>query len=132
MFLTTCTAIKISTFYTGKGTISIAEQDDKKSFNLEKGDVFRLPAGTTLSFINRDNNEKFFVYALAKSGNAPGLLQVIIIVLVVHQNSGKVCVHSIFPRPHLSDFIGYVIVVRSFRMLKDLFLEYSGILQCRR
>ncbi|CAN4091292.1 unnamed protein product [Withania somnifera] len=56
----------------GKGIISIAEQDDKNSFNLERGDVLRVPAGATIYLINRDNNEKFFIYALSKSVNAPG------------------------------------------------------------
>ncbi|KAH0637167.1 hypothetical protein KY289_037082 [Solanum tuberosum] len=58
----------------GQGTISIAEQDDKNSFNLEMGDVFRAPAGSIIYLINRDNKEKFFVYGLAKSSNAPGKL----------------------------------------------------------
>uniref|UniRef100_A0A3Q7J256 Cupin type-1 domain-containing protein n=1 Tax=Solanum lycopersicum TaxID=4081 RepID=A0A3Q7J256_SOLLC len=58
----------------GQGTISIAEQDDKNSFNLEKGDVFRVPAGSIIYLINRDKEEKFFVYGLAKSINAPGKL----------------------------------------------------------
>ncbi|KAK4732390.1 hypothetical protein R3W88_025378 [Solanum pinnatisectum] len=58
----------------GQGTISIAEQDDKNSFNLEKGDVFRVPAGLIIYLINRDKKEKFFVYGLAKSSNAPGQL----------------------------------------------------------
>ncbi|KAK6780897.1 hypothetical protein RDI58_023081 [Solanum bulbocastanum] len=60
----------------GQGTISIVEQDDKNSFNLEKGDVFRVPAGSIIYLINRDKKEKFFVYGLAKYSNAPGQLHV--------------------------------------------------------
>ncbi|MCD9643705.1 hypothetical protein HAX54_031362 [Datura stramonium] len=59
----------------GHGTISIAEQDDKNSFNLEHGDVIRVPAGSTVYLLNRDNKEKFFVYVLVKSVNAPGQFQ---------------------------------------------------------
>uniref|UniRef100_A0A2R2JFS1 SM80.1 Vicilin n=1 Tax=Solanum melongena TaxID=223891 RepID=A0A2R2JFS1_SOLME len=59
----------------GQGTISIAEQDEKNSFNLERGDVLRLHGGSTIHLLNRDNNEKFFVYVLAKSVNAPGQVQ---------------------------------------------------------
>ncbi|CAN4091293.1 unnamed protein product [Withania somnifera] len=59
----------------GQGIISIANQDEKNSFNVEKGDVLRVPAGSTIYLINSDNNEKFTVYSLAKSINAPGELQ---------------------------------------------------------
>ncbi|MCE3215001.1 hypothetical protein HAX54_000519, partial [Datura stramonium] len=35
----------------------------------------RVPAGSTIYLLNRDNNEKFFAYMLAKSVNAPGQVQ---------------------------------------------------------
>lgn len=60
---------------TGRGTISIAEEDEKNSFNLEHGDVISVSAGSTIYFINRDNNEKFSVYMLAKAVNVPGQFQ---------------------------------------------------------
>ncbi|XP_060179384.1 vicilin Cor a 11.0101-like [Lycium barbarum] len=59
----------------GQGTISIAEQEEKNSFNLQHGDVIRVPAGSTVYLLNRDNKERFFVYVLAKSVNAPGEFQ---------------------------------------------------------
>ncbi|PHU21859.1 hypothetical protein BC332_06966 [Capsicum chinense] len=67
-----CDSETIFVVIRGQGTISIAEQDEKNSFNLEHGDVIRVPAGSTFYFLNRDNNEKFFVYALVKSVNVPG------------------------------------------------------------
>ncbi|KAM3326540.1 hypothetical protein P3S67_001666 [Capsicum chacoense] len=65
----------ISIFLIGKGTISIAEEDEKKSFNLEHGDVLNVTAGSTIHFINTNNNEKLFVYALAKAVNIPSKFQ---------------------------------------------------------
>ncbi|XP_060179383.1 vicilin Cor a 11.0101-like [Lycium barbarum] len=59
----------------GQGTISIAEQDEKNSFNLQHGDVIRVNAGSTVYLLNRDNNERFFIYVLAKSINVPGEFQ---------------------------------------------------------
>ncbi|KAM3249020.1 vicilin Jug r 2 [Capsicum annuum] len=59
----------------GRGTISIAEEDEKKSFNLEHGDILNISAGSTVYFINKDNKEKFSVYVLAKSVNVPGQFQ---------------------------------------------------------
>ncbi|XP_015086552.1 vicilin GC72-A-like [Solanum pennellii] len=59
----------------GQGVINIAEQDNKNSFNLQKGDVIRVFAGSNVYLLNKDNNERLFVYVLAKSVNAPGNLQ---------------------------------------------------------
>ncbi|KAF3621969.1 hypothetical protein FXO38_26983 [Capsicum annuum] len=56
----------------GQGTIGIANQDEKNSFNMEKGDAIRVPSGSTTYFINRDNKEKLFVYVLSKSAGLPG------------------------------------------------------------
>ncbi|KAJ8547324.1 hypothetical protein K7X08_010910 [Anisodus acutangulus] len=70
-----CDAEAIFVVVRGQGIISIAEQDEKNSFNLQQGDVIRVPAGSTVYFLNRDNNERFFVYMLAKPVNVPGRFQ---------------------------------------------------------
>ncbi|KAK4357123.1 hypothetical protein RND71_022733 [Anisodus tanguticus] len=70
-----CDAEAIFVVVRGQGIISIAEQDEKNSFNLQQGDVIKVPAGSTVYLLNRDNNERFFVYVLAKSVNAPGQFQ---------------------------------------------------------
>lgn len=59
----------------GRGSISIAEEDEKNSFNLEYGDVLSVSAGSTIYFTNTDNKEKFSVYVLAKAINVPGQFQ---------------------------------------------------------
>ncbi|PHT85887.1 hypothetical protein T459_07993 [Capsicum annuum] len=59
----------------GQGIISIAEQDAKYYFTLEKAHVMRVPAGATIYFVNRDKNEKLVVYVLVKSIDAPGQAQ---------------------------------------------------------
>ncbi|KAM3326541.1 vicilin Cor a 11 [Capsicum chacoense] len=59
----------------GQGIISIAEQDAKYYFTLEKAHVMRVPAGATIYFVNRDKNEKLVVYMLVKSIDAPGQAQ---------------------------------------------------------
>ncbi|KAH0637165.1 hypothetical protein KY289_037080 [Solanum tuberosum] len=59
----------------GRGSVSIAEEDEKNSFNLEHGDVISVSAGSTIYFTNTDNKEKFSVYVLAKAVNVPGQFQ---------------------------------------------------------
>ncbi|KAG5587856.1 hypothetical protein H5410_048290 [Solanum commersonii] len=59
----------------GRGSVSIAEEDEKNSFNLEHGDVISVSAGSTIYFTNTDNKEKFSVYMLAKAVNVPGKFQ---------------------------------------------------------
>ncbi|XP_049374474.1 vicilin Car i 2.0101-like [Solanum verrucosum] len=59
----------------GRGSVSIAEEDEKNSFNLEHGDVISVSAGSTIYFTNTDNKEKFSVYVLAKAVNVPGKFQ---------------------------------------------------------
>ncbi|MCE3051993.1 hypothetical protein HAX54_051372, partial [Datura stramonium] len=56
------------------GTISIAEEDEKNSFNLELGDVISVSTAI-IYFINRDNKEKLSVYLLAKAVNIPDQFQ---------------------------------------------------------
>ncbi|XP_009605859.1 vicilin Jug r 2.0101 [Nicotiana tomentosiformis] len=75
MFPHHCDAEIILFVVRGRGTISIAEQEEKNSFNLENGDVIRVNAGSTIYMINRNNNERFFVYVLAKTVNIPGQFQ---------------------------------------------------------
>ncbi|KAF8401727.1 hypothetical protein HHK36_012673 [Tetracentron sinense] len=56
----------------GRGTISLVRQDNRESFNLQKGDVIRVPSGTTVYLINKDSNEKLHVAKLFKPVNTPG------------------------------------------------------------
>ncbi|KAA8543268.1 hypothetical protein F0562_021237 [Nyssa sinensis] len=59
----------------GRGTISLVHQDRRESFNLQRGDVLRVPAGTTSYMINRDNNEKLVIAKLLQPVGVPGEFQ---------------------------------------------------------
>ncbi|KAF5752254.1 vicilin-like antimicrobial peptides 2-2 [Tripterygium wilfordii] len=54
-----------------KGTISLVRQK-KESYNLVRGSVVCVPAGTTVYLVNQDNNEKLNIVKLMQSVNAPG------------------------------------------------------------
>ncbi|KAK4425648.1 Vicilin Car i [Sesamum alatum] len=56
----------------GKGTISYVWQNQRKSYNVKRGDVMRVPAGSILYLINRDDNEKLHVLKLLQPVNTPG------------------------------------------------------------
>ncbi|XP_059660480.1 vicilin Cor a 11.0101 [Cornus florida] len=62
----------------GRGTISLVRQDKRDSFNLRCGDVLRIPAGTTIYMINRDNNQKLVLIKLLKPVSVPGEFEVFV------------------------------------------------------
>ncbi|KAL8148891.1 hypothetical protein AgCh_006045 [Apium graveolens] len=59
----------------GRGRISLLRPDGRQSVNLRKGDVLRVPAGTTVYLINRDNNEKLVIAKLVQPISTPGEFQ---------------------------------------------------------
>ncbi|XP_058110978.1 vicilin Car i 2.0101-like isoform X2 [Magnolia sinica] len=56
----------------GRGTISFLKENNKEVYNISKGDILRIPAGTTVFLINRDNNEKLCVAHLLQPVSIPG------------------------------------------------------------
>ncbi|KAL6978552.1 hypothetical protein U1Q18_020220 [Sarracenia purpurea var. burkii] len=56
----------------GRGAISLIQNDKRESFNLRRGDVLRIRAGTTVHIINKDNNEKLVIVKLLQPVNTPG------------------------------------------------------------
>ncbi|OVA15523.1 Cupin 1 [Macleaya cordata] len=56
----------------GRGTMSLVSQDSRETFNLERGDVIRVPAGTSIHTINRDNKEKLQIAGIYQSISIPG------------------------------------------------------------
>ncbi|KAI3947011.1 hypothetical protein MKW98_003574 [Papaver atlanticum] len=56
----------------GKGTISLVNQESRETYNLERGDVLRVPAGTILNVINRDSEQKLQFAEFAQSISIPG------------------------------------------------------------
>ncbi|CAL5192759.1 unnamed protein product [Lathyrus oleraceus] len=59
----------------GKATLTVLKSNDRNSFNLERGDTIKLPAGTIAYLANRDDNEDLRVLDLAIPVNKPGQLQ---------------------------------------------------------
>ncbi|XP_077247899.1 vicilin Cor a 11.0101-like [Tasmannia lanceolata] len=63
----------------GRANINLIRQEGKESLNLrreshnlEQGDVFRVPAGTTVYLVNRDNNEKLYIVKVLQPVFTPG------------------------------------------------------------
>ena len=60
----------------GSATITLLRKENKDSYNLRKGDILRVEAGTTLYIINRDNKEQLFIARLMETISVPGQFQV--------------------------------------------------------
>ncbi|KAJ8630721.1 hypothetical protein MRB53_024044 [Persea americana] len=59
----------------GSATITLLRKENKDSYNLRKGDILRVEAGTTLYIINRDNKEQLFIARLMETISVPGQFQ---------------------------------------------------------
>ena len=57
--------------------MSVVSDEDRKSFNLECGDVIRVPVGTPIYMINRDENEKLYVVKILQTISILGHFKVI-------------------------------------------------------
>lgn len=60
----------------GRGTISLVFQGKRESFNINKGDVMRVHAGTIVYMINRDKNKKLRIVKLLQPVSLPDEFQV--------------------------------------------------------
>ncbi|KAM1874346.1 hypothetical protein ACFX13_008080 [Malus domestica] len=56
----------------GRPTITLVREEKKESHNLERGDLFRIPAGTPFYILNRDDNERLHIVQLLKAVSTPG------------------------------------------------------------
>ena len=56
----------------GRATLTFVSQERRESFNLEYGDVIRVPAGATEYVINQDSNERLEMVKLLQPVNNPG------------------------------------------------------------
>ncbi|XP_062024244.1 vicilin Jug r 6.0101-like [Rosa rugosa] len=57
--------------FQGRPTITMVRGEKRESHNLERGDILRVPAGTPVYIINRDDNEKLFVVKLLHPVSLP-------------------------------------------------------------
>ncbi|KAL5541526.1 hypothetical protein UlMin_009236 [Ulmus minor] len=70
-----CDAETVCVCTKGRGTISILRQNNKESHNIERGDVLRIRAGSTIYLINQDNNEQLQIVKLLNPVNVPDQFQ---------------------------------------------------------
>nr|DAD45470.1 TPA_asm: hypothetical protein HUJ06_003700 [Nelumbo nucifera] len=56
----------------GKATINLVHNDNRESYNLECGDVARIPAGMMAYLVNRDDNENLQIVTLFRTISTPG------------------------------------------------------------
>ena len=54
-------------------------QENRKTFNLERGDVLMIPAGTTAYLINSHDDEKLEIAELLRPVNNLGHLEVYVL-----------------------------------------------------
>ncbi|GAU31893.1 hypothetical protein TSUD_270780 [Trifolium subterraneum] len=59
----------------GKAILTVLSPNNRNSFNLERGDTIKLPAGTIAYLANRDDNKDLRVLDLAIPVNRPGQFQ---------------------------------------------------------
>lgn len=69
-----------------KATISLVWQNKRKSYNIENGDVIRVPAGTTVYLINQQNQD-LEIAKLLQPVNNPGQFKVIKLLLLCSYKS---------------------------------------------
>ncbi|KAL6271590.1 hypothetical protein ACE6H2_028501 [Prunus campanulata] len=58
--------------FQGRPAVTIVRGEKRESHNLERGDLFRIPAGTPVYMVNRDENEKLFIVEFMKPVSVPG------------------------------------------------------------
>ncbi|KAI3678896.1 hypothetical protein L6452_38200 [Arctium lappa] len=60
----------------GEGTISLINHPkSRQTFNIKRGDIFRVPAGISAYLINRNNHQKLVLAKILRSVSVPGELQ---------------------------------------------------------
>ncbi|KAL3531319.1 hypothetical protein ACH5RR_010641 [Cinchona calisaya] len=57
---------------TGKGAVRLVREDKRESFNIRRGDIVRVPSGTTTYLVNSDNNNKLVIAKLLQPVFTPG------------------------------------------------------------
>ncbi|OIW11283.1 hypothetical protein TanjilG_28374 [Lupinus angustifolius] len=56
----------------GRATIGMVREEKTERFNLEQGDIIRVPSGTPVYLVNRDHNQKLFIAKLHMPLAVPG------------------------------------------------------------
>ncbi|OWM74728.1 sucrose-binding protein [Punica granatum] len=67
----------------GRGTLTMVQENKRNSINVGKGDIIRVPAGTPVYLANRDENEQLHIANFLQPVNTPGQFE------VYHATGGK-------------------------------------------
>lgn len=60
----------------GKGTVSLVCQEGSVSFNVQRGEVLRVPAGALVHISNPDDNQELHIAQLTQPVFTPGQFKV--------------------------------------------------------
>lgn len=60
----------------GSATIVLLHGEKRESYNLRRGDIHRVRAGTTAYIINNDNDDQLRIVKLWETVSTPGEVQV--------------------------------------------------------
>ena len=58
--------------FAGRATVGLVKEDETAKFNLERGDIMKIPSGTPFYIVNRDENEKLILANLYIPISIPG------------------------------------------------------------
>ena len=67
--------------FIGRATIGVVKEDKTERFNLERGDIMRVPAGTLVYVVNKDENQKLFLAKFFIPVSTPGEFKVTFLIL---------------------------------------------------
>lgn len=67
----------------------MVREEKRESFNVECGDIVRVPAGTPVYMINRDENEKLFIVKILQPVSVPDHFEVNLMFLDSFSFSNK-------------------------------------------
>jgi len=70
--------------------MTFLRQENRETFNLERGDVLMIPAGTTAYLVNSHENEKLQIVELLQPVNTPGHYEVYIHTYVLALIKGEI------------------------------------------
>lgn len=60
----------------GTGVVTFL-REEKESANVQRGDIVRVPAGTTFYVVNKDNSEKLHIVIFFQTVSTPGNYRVV-------------------------------------------------------
>lgn len=80
--------------------MSLVSKGKRNSFNIGRGDIIRVCAGTTAYLINRDNNENLLIAKLLIPVSTPGQFQVRkFSVPIFNSSTNNVCLYICLMQP---------------------------------